>query len=548
MDKNDRPIVNKTEHAASVRLVGGATVLAVAGIISKFLGAAFRIPLTNWIGAEGMSYYGAAYPVYSFFLILATAGLPVAISRMVSERIAIGDYKNAHKSYKVSLYVMVAIGVLSFLICFFGAGIITQRMGNPDAKYSIMAIAPALLLAPIASSFRGYFQGQQNMFPTAISEICEQFFRVIVGLTLSYILISKGLQYASAGATFGASAGLIAALVVLPIIYKKTSANRQARINESTNPEESTKSLAKELVEIALPITIGSTIMPLMWIIDAGIVMTRLQATGWSLAMSKVKYGLISGFCDPLVAFPGVFVDAISISLIPALTAAFTLKRKDELDHNIQTGIKTMMVVAYPCAIGIIVLAAPILHLLYPAQPDEVEMAVPLLQITALTVITLSMMRTFSSCLQGIGKMVLPVINLIIGAVAKIILSYVLVGIPAINVNGAAVGSVCAYLIAGVLNYRALKKYANIDIDLKGTFISPFISSGIMGVATIAVYKLLYAVCGSNALSTLIAILVAVVMYFVLIFVTKTVSKEEAYMLPKGDMIVRVANKLHLIR
>ena len=548
MDKNDRPIVNKTEHAASVRLVGGATVLAVAGIISKFLGAAFRIPLTNWIGAEGMSYYGAAYPVYSFFLILATAGLPVAISRMVSERIAIGDYKNAHKSYKVSLYVMVAIGVLSFLICFFGAGIITQRMGNPDAKYSIMAIAPALLLAPIASSFRGYFQGQQNMFPTAISEICEQFFRVIVGLTLSYILISKGLQYASAGATFGASAGLIAALVVLPIIYKKTSANRQARINESTNPEESTKSLAKELVEIALPITIGSTIMPLMWIIDAGIVMTRLQATGWSLAMSKVKYGLISGFCDPLVAFPGVFVDAISISLIPAVTAAFTLKRKDELDHNIQTGIKTMMVVAYPCAIGIIVLAAPILHLLYPAQPDEVEMAVPLLQITALTVITLSMMRTFSSCLQGIGKMVLPVINLIIGAVAKIILSYVLVGIPAINVNGAAVGSVCAYLIAGVLNYRALKKYDNIDIDLKGTFISPFISSGIMGVATIAVYKLLYAVCGSNALSTLIAILVAVVMYFVLIFVTKTVSKEEAYMLPKGDMIVRVANKLHLIR
>ena len=542
------PNTNNKEHATSAKLVGGATILAVAGIISKFLGAAFRIPLTNWIGAEGMSYYGAAYPVYSFFLILATAGLPVAISRMVSERIAIGDYRNAHRSYKVSVYVMVVIGVISFMICFFGAGFITQRMGNPDAKYSIMAIAPALLLAPIASSFRGYFQGQQNMFPTAISEICEQFFRVVVGLTLSYILISKGLEYASAGATFGASAGLIAALVVLPIIYKKTSAARREKINASTRPEESTKSLAKELVEIALPITIGSTIMPLMWIIDAGIVMTRLQATGWSLEMSKVKYGLISGFCDPLVAFPGVFVDAISISLIPAITAAYTLKKRDELNHGIQTGIKTMMVVAYPCAIGIIALAGPILHLLYPAQPDEVEMAIPLLQITALTIITLSMMRTFSSCLQGVGKMVLPVVNLFIGAIAKIIVSYVLVGIPAINVNGAAVGSVCAYLIAGVLNYRGLKKYAEADIDLAGTFIRPLISSVIMGAATIGVYKLIFAVCGSNALSTLVAIMIAVVLYFVLIFVTKTVSREEAYMLPKGDMIVRVADRLHLIR
>ena len=538
---------NKTEHVAGARLVTGATILAVAGIIGKFLGAIFRIPLTGWIGAEGMSYYGAAYPVYSFFLILATAGLPVAISRMVSERIAIGDFKNAHKSYKVSLKIMLAIGIVSFIICFFGAGQIAKYMGNPDAKLSIMAISPALLLAPIASSFRGYFQGQQNMMPTAVSEVTEQLFRVVVGLTLSYVLITKGLECASAGATFGATAGLIAAMVILAIIYRKSQKRRAAMIAESDTVEEPTKSLAKELVEIALPITIGSTIMPFMMILDSAIVMNRLQATGWTLTMSKVKYGLISGYCDPLVAFPGVFIDAISISMIPAVTAAFTLKKHEELNHNIQTGIKTMMVVAYPCAIGLAVLAQPILTLLYPAKPDEVAMAVPLLQIMSVGVVTLSTMRTFSSALQGIGKMVLPVINLFIGAFAKIVISYVLVGIPAINVNGAAIGSVLAYLIAGILNYMGLKKYADVKLDLGGTFIKPLVASAAMGVVTVLLFKGVYAVIGSNSISCLLSILVAVMFYFILIFITKTVTREEAIMLPKGNLIVRVAEKLHLI-
>ena len=536
------------EHRAGSKLVTGATILAVAGIIGKFLGAVFRIPLTRWIGAEGMSYYGAAYPVYSFFLILATAGLPVAISRMVSERTAVGDYRNAHRSYKVSLRIMLAIGVVSFIICFFGAGKIAAWMGNPDARLSIMAISPALLLAPIASSFRGYFQGQQNMMPTAVSEVIEQFFRVIVGLVLSYMLISRGLEYASAGATFGATAGLMAAMIILAIIYRKTRSRRIDAIRQSKKPLESNKSLAKELIEIAIPITIGSTIMPFMMILDSGIVMNRLQATGWTLAMSKVKYGLISGYCDPLVAFPGVFIDAISISMLPAVTAAFTLRKHDELNHNVQTGIKTMMVVAYPCAIGLGVLAKPILTLLYPSNPEEVLMAVPLLQIMAVGVVTLSMMRTFSSALQGIGKMVLPVINLFIGALIKIILSYILVGIPAINVNGAAIGSVTAYLFAGILNYMGLRKYANIKINLRGTFVKPLVSAAIMGGITIGVYRLMSMLCDSNALSTLVAIAIAVVAYFVLIFITGTVSREETAILPKGDMIEKIADRLHLIR
>lgn len=537
-----------TKKISQSKMVKGATILAIAGIISKVLGAVFRIPLTNLIGAEGMSYYGVAYPVYSFFLILATAGLPVAISRMVSERIAIGDYRNAHKSYKVSLRVMVGIGVFSFIICFFFARNITEMMKIPDAKYSLMAIAPALLLAPIVSSFRGYFQGQQNMVPTATSQVFEQVVRVAIGLSLSFILYKYGAEYASAGATFGASAGLVAAIIVVGLMYRRGRANRIQLIRGSIKKEESKKSLIKELLEIAIPITIGSTIMPIMMMIDSVVVLTRLQATGWTYEMAKVKYGLISGYCDPLINLPGVFIDAITISLIPAVTAAFTLQHKDELKQNIQTGIKTMMVVAYPCGVGMIVLASPILHLLYPTKPAEADMAAPLLQILAVSVVVLSVMRTFSSALQGIGKMVLPVGNLFIGALLKIALSYILVGIPALNVNGAALGTVAAYSLAAFLNYVALKKHAKVKLDLKNIFATPLVSAAIMGVIAWVMYKAVFMLAGSNALATLVSIVIAAIAYFILIFVTKAVTREEAMLLPKGEIIVSVAEKLSLIK
>ncbi len=544
MDQNNSN--NNSMDKAGSKLIKGATILAVAGIISKLLGAVFRLPLANLIGAEGMSYYGVAYPVYSFFLVLSVAGFPVAISRMVSERTALGDHRNAFRTYKVSFTLMIAIGIVSFLICFFGAGQIATAMGNPGAKASLMAIAPALLLAPIVSSFRGYFQGQQNMLPTGTSQVFEQFVRVGVGLSLSFLFAKKSLELASAGATFGASAGLVAALAVLLIIFYATKRKRNALIEKSIVREETNKGLLKELFGIAIPITIGSTIMPLMMILDSMIIMRRLQATGWTLAESKTLYGLISGFCDPLIGFPGVFIDAVSMSLLPAVTAAYALKKKDEMERTIQTGIKTMMVVAYPCAIGLIVLARPILHMLYPFRAEEAELAVANLQILSLSIITLSAMRTFSTSLQAVGKMVLPVVNLFIGALVKIVTSYVLVGIPALNINGAAIGSVAAYLVAGVLNYRALKKYSGAELDLGSTFVRPLVASGIMGVATIAVYKLGMHFIGSNSVSALVSILAAVAVYFVLIFATKTMSREEALMLPAGSKLVRLSDKLHL--
>ena len=526
----------------------GATILAIAGIVSKIFGAVFRIPLTNMIGAEGQSYYGAAYPIYQLFYTIATAGFPVAISRMVSERIAVGDHINAHKSYKIALHTTLVISFISFAICFFGAGAIARMVGNPGAELSIRAVSIALLFTPVAASLRGYFQGHQKMTPTAVSQVIEQIIRVIVGLVIAYMFFRTSLEKAAAGATFGASAGMIAAMIVLLIIYRMDSTGREKELAASVVRDESDRERFRELIEIVLPITIGSSIMPLMNSVDLAVVMRRLQATGWDLATSKTLYGLISGYCDSLVSLPVVFVDAITISLIPAVTTAYTLKIKSDLDNNIKTGLKTMMVIAYPCAIGLIVLARPILCMLYPTKIDEAIMAVPTLQILSFSIIALAIMRTLSSSLQGIGKMVLPVVNLSIGAVIKIFMSFVLVGIPALNIKGAAIGTVTAYLTAGLLNYLCLRKYADISLDLKSIFIKPLLAALVMGAAAIGVYKVMFIIHPSNTISTGVAILAAVAVYFVMVFVTGAVTREELELVPKGDMIYRLAVRMKLAK
>ena len=534
---------------AASTLMQGATILAIAGIVSKIFGAIFRIPLTNMIGAEGQSYYGAAYPVYQMFYVIATAGFPVAISRMVSERVARGDYINAEKSYKVALRATLAISLVSFFICFFGAGSIAKFIGNPGAEASIRAISIALMFTPFAASLRGYFQGHQIMTPTAVSQVIEQIVRVCTGLFLAYMFFRTNLELAAAGATFGASAGMIAAMIVLFVIFRRYRPRREENLAKSTVIIESTRERLKELFEIVIPITIGSAIMPLMMLIDAAVVMRRLQATGWDFQMSKTLYGLISGYCDPLVNLPVVFIDAICISLIPAVTTAFTLKIKSDLDGNIRAGLKTMMIIAFPCAVGLIALAQPILLLLYARKPDEALMAVHPLQIQALGIITLAIMRTLSASLQGIGKMTLPVVNLFIGAVAKIAITFVLVGIPALNINGAAAGTVCAYLIAALLNYRGLRKYADVDLDLAGIFVRPLLATLIMGASAIITHKVMFsALHTGNLIATAAAIVVAVIVYFVMVFLTKALTREEISLLPKGETIYKIAVKLRLAK
>jgi stage V sporulation protein B len=540
--------IDNLENKNGHKFLAGTMILAITGILVKFLGAFFRIPLTNLIGEVGMAYYGVAYPIYSLFLVLSTTGIPVAISKMVSERIVNDNYGGAHKVFKTSLMLLSIIGFLSFLICFFGAEKIAIAVGNVNAEYSIKAISPALLLIPLVSSFRGYFQGRQNMRPTAFSQLIEQIFRVSIGLLLSFLLIKNSLELAAAGATFGATAGAIGALITIALIYYLDRKNLKNKINSFKTTYESYRHILKQIVVIAIPITIGATIMPIMMNIDTAIIMNRLQATGWSTQEATALFGLLSGYCNSLIQFPQVFTTAVAISIVPAVSAAFARKDKDDLDFNIKLGLRTMMIIGFPCFIGMLVLAKPILLLLYPFQIEGATAAVPTFMILTVEIVFLSGVQTFTGILQGISKMNVPVVNLAISALVKIAVTYILVGIPAVNVMGAAAGTVCAFMVACILDYYAVKKYVGTKFDLKLTVLKPLLSSLIMGAITYISYTGLYMLTQRNSISTMVAVIIGVVVYFIMVFWTGTVTRQELINMPKGSSIVKISDKMHLTK
>lgn len=528
------------------KILRGAAILGIAGLVVKILGAVFRIPLQAMIGEEGMAYYGYAYPLYALFLVIATAGIPVAISRLVSEKIALKDYAGAHKVFRVSGWLLFSIGMAAFVICFFGAEIISERIiGDAGAIKPLKAIAPALIFVPVMSAFRGYFQGRQNMNPTALSQFVEQVFRVGVGLALAYFLLDNSLDAAAAGATFGATAGAIAGLVIIVLIYmfNKKTINYNIRKHHRTGVSESSSSIIKQILVIAIPITIGSAIIPIVNVADSMIVTRRLLDSGFSITEARILWGQLSGYCATMVGLPQVITQAVAIAMVPAVAGAFKLGKTQELRDNINLGIRASMLIGMPCAVGIMALAEPILLLLFPKEPAGVASAAPTLMIMCINVALMSVLQTTTGILQGINKQMVPVKNMAIGAGGKIILTYILVAVPALNIKGAALGSIFIYGVALLLDMKAVLKYTGTKVNMSLTFVKPVIASSLMGVSAFAVFKIAYMLLGSNNMAVLIAIAAGVLVYGVLVLGLKAITKEEIARLPKGDKIVRILDK-----
>ena len=535
---------------ANSKILKGTAILGIAGIFVKILGAVFRIPLTALIGTEGMAYYGYAYPLYSLFLVIATAGIPVAISRMVSEKIAYNDFSGAQRVFRVSRWLLLAIGVFAFAVCFFGAELIAKYVSKDmGAVLPIKAIAPALIFVPVMSAYRGYFQGRQNMNPTAISQFIEQIFRVAVGLILASVMVAQGLEMAAAGATFGATVGSIAGLLIIMIIYalNKKAINyhlRQSRqIHGERRKKEKTMAIVKQILIIAIPITIGASILPLVNFADSAIVTRRLLDGGFTDVEARELWGQLSGYCNTMVGLPQVLTQAVAVAMVPAIAAAYKLRNRAEIDENINLGMRISMIIGMPCAAGMIALAEPILLLLFSSEAASAISAAPTLMVMCLGVPLMALLQTTNGILQGVNRQVLPMKNLAIGAVAKIILTYVLVAIPSLNIKGAAIGSVFVYGIALILNLRDMKRYTKVKVDFMLTYIKPTAASVIMGVCAFASYKILFGALGSNSLATLGAVVVGVIVYAVLILATKAITKEEIGRLPKGGKLVKILDK-----
>jgi stage V sporulation protein B len=528
--------------------VKGAVILGIAGLAIKILGAAFRIPLTNIIGDDGMGYYQTAYPIYVLFLTIATAGIPTAISRMVAERNALDHTYEAYRVFRLSFFLLFGIGVTSCSILFFGAEKITEFIKEPEAVHAMKAIAPALLFVPLMASYRGYFQGRQNMTPTAVSQVIEQLFRVAVGLGLAVYFLPKGLQYAAAGASFGATAGGVFGFAGMLVLYGLNRKSIRAELESADRtPLESTAKILWALLVIAVPITIGASIMPIINAIDMAVVKLRLIEIGYESSVARGLYGQLTGMAAPLINFPQVLTQAVAMSLVPVVASAHMRDEADFMRKSIALGLRYALILSIPCAVGMMVLAKPIMLLLYPLQQESAANAAQCLAILALGIVFLATVQTLTGVLQGVGRQLIPVRNLFLGALVKIVVTYVLTGIPSINVRGAAVGTLAAYFVAAFLNLMAVRKYTRATINLKQTFINPLISAAVMGAVVVWTYRLTSLIFG-NAVSTLVAILVGVFVYLFMVLITKTLTVEELSALPKCAKLLLLLKKIKIVR
>ena len=528
----------------------GAAILSIAGIITKILGAIYRIPLSNIIQSEGMGYYSTAYPLYTLLLSISTAGFPVAIAKLVSEKRAVKDFKGAERVFKVALMGLSIGGLLTSLFLFLTADSMVEKMvGNSNAYNALIALVPELFVVPIMSAFRGYFQGRQLMTPTALSQIIEQLFRVGSGLLLTYLLLDKGIPMAAGGASLGGSIGAIMATLTMIFIYFYGRKEAKKELESSIYTEEyGIGTIIKDLLIIAIPITLGSAIVPIMDTIDVAIVLKRLQSIGYLESEANALYGNLKGMAQTVINLPQVFSLAIAMSLVPVISDANARRKKKEIETISSSGIRMTLLIGLPCAFGLFVLARPIIGLLYYKNDLETITNIGnLLSVLSFGVIFLTLVQILSSILQGLGKPIVPAINLFIGAIVKVILSYVLTAIPSINIYGAAISTVAAFGIAAILDLISVISLAKVKLNFKDIFVKPFISSLSMAIAAFLSYLFLMDIIGEK-LATIVAILVGVVVYGIFLIITGTITDEDFNLLPKGDKIGKKLSKFKLLK
>ena len=409
-------------------LLKASIVLGVAGMVAKFLGLFFRWPLIMLIGDEGVGYYQMSYPLYMFFVAMAS-GVPVAISKMISEKKAKGDIQGIFEVVKESTILMMFLGVGTTLILFFFAKPIIKFVQWDMKSYY------ALVVISIMTIYRGFFQGLQNMTPSGVSQILEQIGRVIIGVGLAILFLPRGIEYAAGGAAFGAAAGGVIGATYLREKYKKVKKQMWNKRVKS-NPEVLTS-----ILKIALPISVGTTVGTIMSLIDSILVPQKLLQAGLTSESATILYAQLTGKANVITNIPLTLSMAVGTSLIPIIAENYIMNKRKDLASKVQLSIKLSMLIAMPCTLGLFFLAGPIMKLIFPGKWDGIL----ILKYLSLSVPFIIITQTTTSIMQGIGHYIRPIINLFIGCIIKIILTFVLVPMANINIYGAVIASISAY-------------------------------------------------------------------------------------------------------
>ncbi|MBA2907557.1 stage V sporulation protein B [Clostridium saccharobutylicum] len=469
------------------------------------------------IGDEGIGYYQMSYPLYMFFIAIAS-GVPVAISKMISEKNAINDLNGTFEVVKESAMLMMIIGTGTTLsLFFFAKPIISFLKWDAKAYYSLIGISFAPVMISFMTIFRGFFQGLQNMTPSAISQIIEQMGRVVFGVGLAVFLLPKGIEYSAGGAAFGATAGAVIGSSYLYSKYRKIKKSYGIKKVKS-NPE-----VLNNILKIAIPISLGTTVGSIMNLIDSILVPQKLLQAGFTNTQSTVLYAQLTGKASVIVNVPLTLSMAICTSLIPIIAENFILKKQNELENKIDASMKMAAVIAIPCMFGLFFLTEPIMKFIFPGRFEGIE----ILKYLSLSIPFIIITQTTTSILQGTGNYIRPVINLLTGCVVKVILTCMLVPMAVFNIYGAVIASVGAYVVTSILNLITMKLMLKVKLNLYQIIIKPAYASTIMMLIVLMSYNIIYRNTISNGISCLISIFLGMIVYMILVVVFKIFKIEE---------------------
>lgn len=536
--------------------MGGVTVLAISTILVKICGALYKIPLGNILGDEGIAHFNTAYNIYSVLLTISTAGLPLALSKLVSEANSLGRTNQARRCFRTAMGLFLVIGVLGTAGMLLFTGELAAWMNNSQAYWPIKMLGISFVCVSIMCAFRGYAQGRQNMVPTAVSQLIESFFKLVVGLPLAWYLIKRGfgLDIGAAGAIVGVTAGIILAMLFMIFDYFRHRNDLPA----GSDMPEGRGTVLKRLLQLGIPITIGQAGMSILNMLDQKIIMGQLQnltrsqiASGQLAAMTEMEiekassalygqYTLSSNLYNLLPAF----LPAVAISLIPAISVAATRQDHREVNRVVSASFRLIAVIAIPAGVGLSVMAGPILQLLYPSQAEAATAATYHLQLLGIASIFMCVMLLTNSIMQAHNKVNWPIYTMLIGGVVKVAVNYVLVGDPDINIKGAPIGTLVCYGLIAVLNLILVYRLLADKPNYFAYFCKPVLASVVMGAACWACYGLTGSLFGAGylrqALATMVSIGVAVVVYLVLVIALRIITREDLAMVPKGDKIARL--------
>lgn len=540
-----------------------ATILAAATIISKVIGMLYNIPFANILGSEGNGYYGTAQAIYYILLVIATFSIPAAVSKIMAERIEKGEYRNVKRIFNVSMiYVLIVGGVVAIFTYIF-APVLVKETSN--AVLSLRILTPTIFLSGFLSVYRGYYQAYGNMVPTSVSQVVEQIFNAIFSIAMALLFIrlatAKGLEdqvakYGAAGGTVGTGVAVLAGLIYMMILFHRDKKDLQAKIEADTVSQlMSYKEVVKLLLMIATPIILSSVIYNINVSLDMKIFYRLMKSLGYVQEEYAAQYGLYSRNYLVLANIPIGMAAAVSSAVIPRVSSAYSTNDTEECNRKIGQSMQLSMVLAAPCAVGLAVLSKPIVRLLYwKLSEEETHTVAVLLIMGGISIVLYGISSVTNGVLQGIGKVNVPMFSAAIALVVHLFLLVPLVRFTDLGVYSMIFATAFYSVIVVVLNQFAVKKYLGYRMNWKQVIWVPFISSAIMGVVAILLYQGFHLIFGkitggraANGIAVIFSVGFAALTYFAAMIKLGGYTKERLETFPKGALLARIAEKLHLI-